>query len=116
LNDAANFYKKLGCTVARSYEDRVNINFFGDQVVCHLSPDKIDSNPQMYPRHFGITIKDGDEYDRFLEQVKSEKLPFFKEPFCRYEGKKEEHRSFLLIDPSNNLIEFKYYKNSEMMY
>ena len=116
LKEAKSFYQDLGCIIAREYTDRITINFFGDQVVCHLSPDKIDHHPQMYPRHFGATLIDQQEYNNFLEHVKQKNLPFFKEPFERYKGRKEEHKSFLLIDPSNNLLEFKYYANEQFIY
>jgi len=116
LKKAKEFYLDLGCQVAREHDDRININFFGDQVVCHYSPDKIDQKPQMYPRHFGVTIKNKTEYDIFLKHIIEKKLPFFQKPFTRFSGKEEEHQSFLLIDPSNNLLEFKYYKNIKMIY
>jgi len=116
LSKAKHFYEKLGCEIAREYDNRITINFFGDQVVCQLDPSKIDQNPQMYPRHFGVNIKALEEYEEFLKKVKEEDLPFFKEPFIRFKDTPVEHRSFFLIDPSNNLLEFKYYKDSKMMY
>ena len=59
LQEAVDFYEnKLGCENRRTYDDRVTFNFFGDQLVCHLSPDKIDTDPEPYPRHFGITFHD----------------------------------------------------------
>nr|VFK47820.1 MAG: hypothetical protein BECKTC1821D_GA0114238_10525 [Candidatus Kentron sp. TC] len=43
LDAAVAFYEgKLGCTLARRYDDRVTFNFFDHQIVCHLHPDKID--------------------------------------------------------------------------
>ena len=57
LQEAVDFYEnKLGCERRRSYDDRVTFNFFGDQLVCHLSPDKIDKDSNPYPRHFGVTF------------------------------------------------------------
>jgi extradiol dioxygenase family protein len=51
LDERAEFYGKLGCKLARRYPDRVTFNFFGDQVVCHLSPESVEALPKMYPRH-----------------------------------------------------------------
>lgn len=116
LDATARFYEALGCRVARRYDDRVTLDFFGDQVVCHLSPEDIVAEPKLYPRHFGVTFKNGEEYERILGAVQAKGLPFFKPPFVRFEGKREEHRTFFLIDPSNNLLEFKYYVDSSMMY
>jgi extradiol dioxygenase family protein len=117
LDAAAEFYADgLGVRLARRYNDRITLDFFGDQVVCHLAPHGIDPEPKMYPRHFGITFRERAEYDRVLEHARSKGLKFFKDEFVRFGGKREEHRTFFLIDPSNNLIEFKFYEDSEMMY
>ena len=38
LDAAQEFYvTKLGCKLARRYDDRITLDFFGDQVVCHLT-------------------------------------------------------------------------------
>lgn len=117
LDEAAEYYeKKLGCLVARRRHDRITLNFFGDQVVCHLAPTEIDKHPKMYPRHFGVTFSEKAEYDGLLDKVKKNNLPFFSEPFVRFEGEPAQHETFMLIDPSNNLIEFKWYQDKQMMY
>lgn len=117
LAQAAAYYNSLpGCHVARKYDDRITLNFLGDQVVCHLCPEKIDREPAIYPRHFGITFKECSEFDAFLQEVKKREFLFYKECFTRFAGQPEEHTSFFLIDPSNNLLEFKYYANANMCY
>jgi uncharacterized protein len=109
LDEAEAFYVKLlGCKLARRYADRITLDFFGDQLVCHLS-DRIDEHPEMYPRHFGITF-------RRREDFRVRGATFFAEPSQRFEGLVEEHWTFMLIDPSNNLIEFKHYLDPRMMY
>ncbi len=116
LDEAFDFYvTKLGCKLARRYADRITLDFFGDQVVCHLS-EKYDHEPQMYPRHFGVTFREQHEFDALLALARQRELPFFQEPFARFEGRAEEHRTFFLVDPSNNLLEFKYYHDPRMMY
>jgi extradiol dioxygenase family protein len=116
LDEAFEFYvTKLGCKLARRYPDRITLDFFGDQVVCHLS-QKFDREPQMYPRHFGVTFRGREEFENLLSLARQRELPFFQEPFVRFEGRAEEHRSFFLVDPSNNLLEFKYYRDPRMMY
>lgn len=116
LDEAFDFYvTKLGCKLARRYPDRITLDFFGDQVVCHLT-DKIDTDPHMYPRHFGITFKHKEEWDQLLHLARSREIAFFYEPARRFQGLVEEHWTFLLIDPSNNLLEFKHYLDPRMMY
>ncbi|GAA1873693.1 glyoxalase [Pseudonocardia ailaonensis] len=116
LDEAFAFYVTgLGCKLARRYGDRITLDFFGDQVVCHLS-EKIDQEPELYPRHFGVTFHDREDWERLLRLARLRTLRFFAEPFHRFEGTAEEHRSFVLADPSNNLLEFKYYDDPRMMY
>ena len=117
LEEAEEFYvHKLGCTLARKYDDRITLNFFGDQVVLHLSPDEIDTKPKLYPRHFGITLREKSKFYDILSRAEEKRIPFFEELKVRFEGMREEHLTFFLIDPSNNLIEFKYYHDPKMMY
>ena len=116
LKGAVAFYAgKLGVLVARQYDDRITLNFFLDQVVCHLSPENIDPEPKMYPRHFGITFRNKEEFDNLLETVREQNIEMFEEPFVRLEGLKEEHGTFFIKDPSNNLIEFNWYNDPSMM-
>ena len=117
LDEAYDFYVKgLGCKLARRYDDRITLDFFGDQVVCHLAPDKVVPVPEMYPRHFGVTFRDAEDWHRLVKLAKTRDLKFFVEPFHRFEGLVEEHESFMLQDPSGNLLEFKYYADPRMMY
>jgi extradiol dioxygenase family protein len=116
LDAAQAFYVAgLGCKLARRYDDRITLDFFGDQVVCHRS-EKYDRDPQMYPRHFGVTFKERCEFEDVLRLARQRHLPFFQEPMTRFEGLVEEHLTFMLMDPSNNLLEFKYYRDPRMMY
>lgn len=117
LEETFNFYvTQLGCKLARRYTDRITLDFFGDQVVCHLAPEKIELKPMIYPRHFGISFHDQKEYDDLLRLLQIRKFTFFSAPCLRFEGTVEEHSTFCLIDPSNNVLEFKYYRDPRMMY
>jgi uncharacterized protein len=116
LDAAQEFYVAgLGCKLARRYADRITLDFFGDQVVCHLS-DEIVAEPRLYPRHFGVTFRHREDWERLLRLARTRGLPFFEEPFHRFTGRAEEHESFVLRDPSHNLLEFKHYADPRMMY
>ena len=77
LDETYEYYiEKLGCKLARRYEDRITMDFFGDQLVCHKYPEKVETKPEMYPRHFGITFYDKKEFDNLLSLCKIRKLKF----------------------------------------
>jgi uncharacterized protein len=116
LDEAYEFYVGgLGCKLARRYEDRITLDFFGDQLVCHLS-ERVDAEPTLYPRHFGVTFRQRVDFDRLHSLVELRKLTVFADVQRRFEGLVEEHLTLVLRDPSNNLIEFKHYVDPRMMY
>jgi extradiol dioxygenase family protein len=117
LDDSREFFvDTLGCRLARQYTDRITLDFFGDQLVCHLSPENIESEPHMYPRHFGITFRHKRDFDALLNRVRSRGVNLFRDVSTRFSGQPEEHLTFFLCDPSNNILEFKHYLEPEMMY
>lgn len=117
LDEAQHFYVEgLGCHLARRYDDRITLDFFGDQVVCHLSPDHDPTPPDLYPRHFGITFRRREDYDDLLRLVEQRNLNVFRPNQPRFGGLVEEHETIVLQDPSGNLLEFKHYRDPRMMY
>jgi uncharacterized protein len=119
LDAAFDFYVTgLGCKLARRYADRITLDFFGDQVVCHLTDMQVPEaeDQDLYPRHFGITFAQRADLDRLLRLVEVRKLEVFREPSLRFAGMVEEHTTVVLRDPSGNLLEFKHYVDPRMMY
>jgi len=114
------YVTKLGCKLARRYDDRVTLDFFGDQVVCHLTERPEDlpavSELTMYPRHFGVTFREAADFDRLYSLAQQRNIPFYADVQERFVGLVEVHRTFVLVDPSNNLLEFKHYPDHRMMY
>ena len=116
LDAAQHFYVgMLGCKLARRYPDRITLDFFGDQLVCHLSDD-IPDEAVMYPRHFGVSFAKPEDFDRLLRLVEQRKLRVLAGPALRFEGTAEQHRTIALADPSNNVIEFKNYDDPRLQY
>ena len=105
----------LGVKLARRYPDRVTFDFFGDQLVCHLS-EGIPAQPVPYPHHFGVSFAAREDFDRLLRLVELRKLPVLSGPSVRFAGTAEEHRQIFLTDPSNNVLEFKQYDDPRLMY
>ncbi len=118
LEEAYDFYVAgLGCRLARRYPDRITLDFFGDQLVCHLSPaSDLTLAPHLYPRHFGVTFYDRHAFDDLVRLIRLRHLTFFQQPSTRFPGMVEEHLTMALLDPSNNVLEFKHYLDPRMMY
>jgi extradiol dioxygenase family protein len=119
LDAAQHFYVSLlGCKLARRYPDRITLDFFGDQLVCHLTETEapVPAPLSLYPRHFGVTFAAPADFEALWQCAVLRKIPFFLEPSTRFEGLVEEHRTFVLLDPSGNLLEFKHYRDPRMMY
>jgi uncharacterized protein len=115
LDEAQEFYSSLGCKIARRYDDRVTIDFFGDQIVCHLS-DEYEREPTLYPRHFGVSFAHLDDFQALCRLVELRKVAVFRPVESRFERLAEEHLTLVIRDPSNNLIEFKHYVDPRLLY
>jgi hypothetical protein len=117
LDLAYAFYVEgLGCHLARRYPDRITLDFFGDQVVCHLTEMEVPEPTDLYPRHFGVTFREERALEDLLRLVEIRKLAVFRPAALRFEGTVEEHRTVVLRDPSANLLEFKHYRDPRMMH
>jgi hypothetical protein len=117
LDAAQDFYvTRLGCKLARRYHDRITLDFFGDQVVCHLTPGEPATPESLYPRHFGVTFQAAADFEALYACAVTRKIQFYHEVSRRFEGLVEEHRTFVLVDPTGNLLEFKHYNDPRMMY
>lgn len=117
LDESYDFYvKQLGCKLARRYDDRITLDFFGDQLVCHLAPEEISREVKLYPRHFGVTFHDKEDFERLFKLCQLREMKILCEPERRFVGSVEEHLTMQLVDPSNNILEFKYYNDPRMMY
>lgn len=108
------FYTKaLGASIGREYPHYVIFDFFGHQVVTHLNAEYIEQEVRMYPRHYGIIFDKKEDFDEVYQLCKSSGAPFFQDLFERYKDQHGWHFSFFVSDPSNNLIEIKYYMNQK---
>jgi len=118
LDEAAQWYSEvLGAEPVRKLKDRVTFSFGGVlQLVCHLERRAIEPNPRAYPRHFGLTFLEKHDFMRMRDHVESLGVPFIVRPFLRFRATPHEHQSFMIADPSGNVIEFKCYVRPENSY
>ena len=117
LDEAYDFYvSKLGCKLARRRDDRITLDFFGDQVVLHLSEKWDRDSSDLYPRHFGVTFRHKADLDRLIHLAEVRGVEIYHPLSSRFVGEVEEHMTVVFKDPSNNLLEFKWYHDPRMAY
>ncbi len=104
------YVDKLGCKPGRESEHALIFQFGPHQIVAHKI-DKLPASQQsIYPSHFGLIFLNKLEFDQFIQLLKSKQTHFEIPLKTRFPNTKIEHQSFFLKDPSNNLLEFKYYQ------
>lgn len=122
LNDAAAFYGGvLGCTQGRSSERWIDYDFWGHQLVLHLVPQvpATSTNPvdgEAVPAsHFG-PILDWDAFAALESKLAEESVDYVIPPGTRFEGRRGEQRTLFIRDPSGNHLEFKTFRNPDMLF
>ena len=118
LDEAEAFYSgALGCKLARRYADRITLDFFGDQLVCHLSDEqRPPAGGSGCTRGTLVSRSARPDFDALYQLCVQRKIEFFSDVSTRFDGLVEVHRTFVLRDPSDNLVEFKHYSDPRMMY
>jgi extradiol dioxygenase family protein len=118
LEEAARWYAEvLGAQPVRILKDRVTFSFGGVlQLVCHLERRATAANPRAYPRHHGLTFLRMEDYSRMKEHVQRLGIEFLVRPALRFANTAHEHHTFMVADPSGNVVEFKCYLRPECSY
>ncbi|NJL82347.1 MAG: glyoxalase [Chloroflexaceae bacterium] len=120
INDLARakaFYAEgLGCEIGRENPQAIIFNFYGHQVVAHMTKERLAPQGGIYPRHFGIIFARELDWAALVERAKSHNLTFYHGTQQRFRGQITEHRTVFLEDPFYNLLEFKYYSHPEAIF
>ena len=114
LDDARAFYGTLlGCDEGRTSSEWVDFNFFGHQIVAHLSPNEPEHKAHNFVdgdavpvRHFGVILTMS-AWRTLAERLKKANVAFLIEPEIRFRGLPGEQATFFIFDPSGNALEFK---------
>jgi uncharacterized protein len=116
ISDTKKFYVDgLGCTVGRESSNSIILNLYGHQLVAHIT-EEIRPQQGIYPRHFGIVFPNLADWQALLDRATDRQLKFYQSAKHRFPGAITEHRTFFLVDPFTNLLEFKYYAQSEAIF
>jgi|TARA_B110000116_G_C16260351_1_gene326290 extradiol dioxygenase family protein len=121
LEKSRHFYKDiLGCSLGRSSDEWIDFNFFEHQLVIHKSNsiqenkyNSVDGHDVPIP-HFGV-ILDWEQWHKFSNRIKDE-IEFVIEPYIRFKGQTGEQATMFFLDPDNNALEFKAFKNDKMIF
>jgi extradiol dioxygenase family protein len=115
LKAAREFYGEvLGCTEGRSSDHWIDFDFFGHQIVAHLSDlaeaagpiaNDVDGHDVPVP-HFGVVLS-MDEWQAMADRLTAMNVEFVIEPYLRFEGQPGEQGTLFFKDPSGNAIEMK---------
>ena len=116
ITEAKKFYgEKLGCGIGRESQSALILNLYGNQLVAHLVKD-ISSQKGIYPRHCGLVFETLSDWENLVERVRSQDIPFYDKPRRRFPDDWLEHYTAFIADPFENLMEFKFYCNSEAVF
>ena len=118
LDEAARWYAEvLGAKPVRRLKDRVTFSFGGVlQLVCHLERRAPVHNPRAYPRHHGLTFLRMEDFVRMRDHVVESGAKFLVRPAVRFANTAHEHQTFMVADPTGNVVEFKCYVRPECSY
>lgn len=122
LAEARAFYGGLlGCPEGRSSDRWVDFDFFGHQVVAHLSaggdvdPTNEVDGEDIPVRHFGVVLS-WEEFPAMEKRLRERGAPFLVEPTIRFRGKPGEQATMFVVDPSGNALEFKAFKDGRRLF
>ena len=123
LAEARAFYGELlGCKEGRSSDEWVDFDFFGHQIVAHLSANEpatqahnsVDGE-DVPVRHFGVILS-LEAWRELADRLKRAHVKFIIAPQIRFEGQPGEQATFFFTDPSGNALEFKVFADEKMIF
>ena len=122
LAAAAAFYGDvLGCSRGRESDRWIDFDFWGHQLVVHLVDETpaVARNPvdgeEVPASHFG-PILPWDAFEPLEQRLREAGVEFVIEPTTRFPGRRGEQRTLFVRDPSGNHLEFKAFRNIDMLF
>lgn len=111
----------MGCAEGRSAESWVDFDFYGHQIVTHLSEgagdavvNAVDGHGVPVP-HFGIVLS-MEEWQELADRLKAAGTQFVIEPYIRFKGEPGEQATMFFRDPSGNAIEMKAFADRSKLF
>jgi extradiol dioxygenase family protein len=125
LEKCRSFYRDvLNCPEGRSSDHWVDFDLFGHQLVLHQkegmeiteeqASNPVDGHDVPIP-HFGVVLE-WQQWTDLAARLKSMNISFVIEPYIRFEGQVGEQATLFFLDPENNALEFKAFKNIAQLF
>jgi len=123
LEVARSFYAGiLGCGEGRSSDHWIDFDFFGHQIVAHLSSEAkavsttnpVDGHEVPVP-HFGVVLT-LPQWEDLAARVTAAVVSFGIAPHVRFKGQPGEQATMFFLDPSGNALEFKAFADDAMLF
>ena len=113
LSQAEDFYGGLlGCNKGRQSDHWTDWNFFGHQLVTHVTDkttdksfNSVDGKHVPVP-HFGVVLP-MTVWQKLADRLSAENVDFVVEPHVRFKGQTGEQATMFFYDPFGNALEFK---------
>jgi len=111
----------LGCRQGRSAEHWIDFDFFGHQIVAHLTKSadpkqaNLVDNRKVPVPHFGV-ILEWSEWELIEQKLRTINVKFEISPYIRFKGRKGEQATMFFRDPSGNAIEIKAFRDDEQVF
>ncbi len=106
----------MGCPEGRSSEEWIDFDFYGHQIVAHLSPgsgdraaNAVDGHDVPVP-HFGIVLEMA-QWQELADRLMAAGTRFEIEPTVRFKGQPGEQATMFFRDPAGNALEMKAFED-----
>ncbi len=112
----------LGCPEGRSAPEWIDFDFYGHQIVAHLSPaarpaahtNAVDAHDVPVP-HFGLVLAMPD-WQALAARLEAAGIAFIVPPHIRFKGQPGEQATMFFTDPSGNALEFKAFADDAQLF
>ncbi len=111
----------LGCPEGRSSDMWIDFDFYGHQIVTHLSAgsgashaNRVDGHDVPVP-HFGVVLTMQD-WRALAARLEAAGTVFGIAPCIRFEGQVGEQATMFFRDPSGNALEFKAFADDSELF
>ena len=122
LEESVAYYRDtLGLREGRSSNKWADFDFFGHQLVCHVSnitneqiTNPVDGEEVPVP-HF-VVVLSIEKCEEVLLQINDKNIDFIIKTTIRFKGEIGEQRTMFFRDPSGNAIEIKAFKDMNKLF